>query len=152
MPETLLGGLECFPNLKFHFEHSLIIRIFISNDYIIVREQIIVKFNHFFTTNQTGTNFNVSWVLYLSRQYFSTNFLGFLSIRNRITHKSKSINSFNTHFLSFILIKNKLYCRRRRISMVLLHIFWVFDFLSNQEQVLMHEHNYQQLYYKLITH
>ena len=88
----------------------LIIRIFISNDYIIVREQIIVKFNHFFTTNQTGTNFNVSWVLYLSRHYFSIK----RSLETTLSQISWVFYRSGTELHPKV-----------KVSTALTHIFWV---------------------------
>ena len=96
----------------------------------------------FLVRNQSGTNFNVggkastalphiSWVFCLSRQYFwhkrifeksfITNFLGFISIENRIKYKCTSINTFNTHFLSLILIRNELYCKKISIGGFIAH-------------------------------
>ena len=109
------------------------IRLYITKDYIIIRNTALSSFSIILLVkNQSGTNFNagrkastassqISWVLYLPRQYFSINFFfwkqlyhAFLShifITNRIKYKRTSMNSFMKHFLSLMAFKNQLHCR-----------------------------------------
>ena len=77
-------------------------QIFINKDYINIKKYSNIKFfNYFFLTNQSGTNFNVSkktstalshvsWVFYLTRQYFSTQELMKLALSHisRVSHWS----------------------------------------------------------------
>ena len=109
------------------------IRLYITKDYIIIRNTALSSFSIIlFVKNQTGTNFNagrkastassqISWILYLPRQYFSIKFffwkqlyhefLSHIFVTNRIKYKRTSINSFMKHFLSLMAFKNQLHCR-----------------------------------------
>ena len=119
------------------------IRIYNMNIYITIRKYILSSFSStLFVRNLSGTNFNViiwksaallyiSWVFYLSRQYFSIkNFLEatlsqifwVLKLkRNKIKYKKTNISSFITYFLSFITIRNKLYYRKIIINSFITH-------------------------------
>ena len=76
-----------------------------------------------------------------------THFLQLILIRNKIKCKKVKYQQLYHTFLSLITFRNKLYCRRRSISSFITLFLGSYD---NQGQILMHEHNYQQLYYKSV--
>ena len=65
-------------------------------------------------------------------------------ISNRIKYSKTSMNNFITYFLSLVVFRNKSYCRRISINGFITHFF---ESYRNQGQMLMHEHNYLQLYH-----
>ena len=136
----------------------VIIKIYISKDYIVIKNRIPEFFKHFIRNKSTKTNLNaerqaptafphISWVLYLSTQCFSIKF----SLET----------TFILHCLSLILIKNNVkYNKYKQLYHIYLsqqlvlqkdkyqqlyHKF--FEFYSHQGQIIMYENDYQQLYH-----
>ena len=154
-------------NIKIYTENTHFIttkcdisRIFTKIEYILICIQNSIKFFNHFTCNKPIRNkFQCCWksstassnITYLSGQYTIkegssettlTHFLSFILIRNRIKYKKTSVNCFITHCLSLIPFRNKFYFRRISLNSFITHVLS----LSIQEQILMHEGNYQLLY------